>query len=211
MTVEIILQVILLGVALSMDAFAASITTGLTTTDINKKRIFFMAGTFGVMQGLMPLIGFWIVDLAETIAGEAGGKSVAIIVAKVVVWLAFAFLIFLGLKMIIEAIVEMKKPQEEKESHTFSYKHVLWLGFATAIDALASGIALRGTMSDRVTIWLHISIIIVITFAISLVGVFLGKQITKLLKGKIEIASIIGGSILVLLAIWVIVSHYTGL
>ena len=84
-------------------------------------------------------------------------------------------------------------------------------GFATAIDALAAGVALHADLSDRVTIWLHVSIILFLTFSISLVGLFLGKQITKLLRGKYEISGIIGGCILILLAVWVIVSHYTGI
>ena len=62
-----------------------------------------------------------------------------------------------------------------------------------------------------VTVWLHVSIILVLTFVISLIGLFLGKQIMKLLKGKYEIAGIIGGFILILLAVWVVVSHYTGI
>ena len=66
-------------------------------------------------------------------------------------------------------------------------------------------------LSTNVTAWLHVSMILVLTFSISLVGLFLGKQIMKILKGKYEISGIIGGIILILLAVWVIVSHYTGL
>ena len=81
----------------------------------------------------------------------------------------------------------------------------------TAIDALAAGVALHADLSTRTTVWLHVSIILALTFGLSLVGLFLGKQIMKLLKGKPEISGIIGGIILILLAIWVIVSHYVGL
>ena len=85
------------------------------------------------------------------------------------------------------------------------------MGVATVIDAMAVGVSLHAGLSNNATIWLHVSIICVITFAISLAGLFLGKQILKLLKGKTEITVIIGGCILILLAVWVIVSHYAGL
>ena len=113
--------------------------------------------------------------------------------------------------MLVEGIIELRKPQELKEVKTFSYKEVLIMGVATAIDAMAVGVSLRSGLSTLSTIWLHVVIIGAITFVISLIGLFLGKQILKLLKGKTEISVIIGGSILILLAIWVIISHYTGL
>ena len=211
MSVAIILQIVLLGVALSMDAFAVSITDGLVYTDINKKKSFFIAGLFGFMQALMPLIGFWLVEIITIIVGDAGGEKAGKIMSDIVSWVAFALLIFIGGKMIIEGIVSLKKPQEEKEEKKFSYKEVIYFGFATAIDALGTGVALHSGLSNNYTIWLHVSIIMVITFIISLIGLFLGHQIEKLLKGKYEITSIIGGIILITLAVWIIVSHYAGI
>ena len=211
MSVAIILQIVLLGVALSMDAFAVSITDGLVYTDINKKKSFFIAGLFGFMQALMPLIGFWLVEIITIIVGDAGGEKAGKIMSDIVSWVAFALLIFIGGKMIIEGIVSLKKPQEEKEEKKFSYKEVIYFGFATAIDALGTGVALHSGLSNNYTIWLHVSIIMVITFIISLIGLFLGHQIEKLLKGKYEITSIIGGIILMALAVWIIVSHYAGI
>ena len=70
---------------------------------------------------------------------------------------------------------------------------------------------MHADLSTTTTVWLHASIILVLTFSLSLVGLFLGKQIMKLLKGKYEISGIIGGIILILLAVWVVISHYTGL
>ena len=108
----------------------------------------------------------------------------------------------------IQSIKEMKKPLEEKSAKKFSIKEVLFYGFATAVDALAAGVVLHAGLSTVVTVWLHVSIILVLTFVISLIGLFLGKQIIRLLKGKYEIAGIIGGCILILLAVWVVISHY---
>ena len=211
MTFEVLIQIFLLGIGLSADAFSVALTDGLTYSDINKKKSFFIAGVFGFMQALMPLIGFWLVELVEFIASDAAGEKAGQITALVVVWLAFGLLLFIGGKMLIESIIELRKSKEEKQPKKFSFKEVILYGFATAIDALAAGITMHTGLSTTATVWLHVSIILVLTFSISLVGLFLGKQIMKLLKGKYEISGIIGGCILILLAVWVVVSHYTGI
>ena len=208
MSVEIILLVIYLGIALAMDAFAVSITDGLVYQDVNKKKALFIATTFGLMQAIMPLIGYWLVEGIEV---AVGNNKYANVMALIVTWLAFALLIFIGLKMLLEGIKELRKPLEEKKAKLFSYKEVLIMGVVTAIDALASGVALHSNMSNNVTIWLHVSIILVITFVLSFIGVILGKQIVKLFKGKYEVTQIVGGCILLTLAIWVVLSHYLGI
>ena len=210
MTLEIIIQILLLGIALSMDAFAVSITDGLIYQDINKKKALFIALVFGIMQGLMPLIGYWLVELVEVLVSGAGADA-GKVMATVVTWTAFGLLIFLGGKMIFEAIKSLRTAEEEKQPKLFSIKEVLLFGIATSIDALATGVALHSGLSNNVTVFIHASIIICITFVISLIGVLLGKQIVKLFKGKTEITSIIGGCILILLAIWIVLSHYFGL
>ena len=210
MTLEIIIQILLLGIALSMDAFAVSITDGLIYQDINKKKALFIALVFGVMQGLMPLIGYWLVELVEVLVSGAGADA-GKVMATVVTWTAFGLLIFLGGKMIFEAIKSLRTAEEEKQPKLFSIKEVLLFGVATSIDALATGVALHSGLSNNVTVFIHASIIICITFVISLIGVLLGKQIVKLFKGKTEITSIIGGCILILLAVWIVLSHYFGL
>ena len=102
MSWKILLEVILLGIALSMDAFSVALTDGLTYSDINKKKSFFIAGVFGFMQALMPLIGFWLVELVEVIVGETAGASAGNVMALIVCWTAFALLLFIGGKMLIE-------------------------------------------------------------------------------------------------------------
>ena len=211
MTFEIFIQIILLGIGVSADAFSVALTDGLVYSDINKKKSLFIALTFGVMQALMPLIGFWLIELVEVVAGETIGSQAGNIVSKIVVWLAFASLLFIGGKMLIESIVELKKPKDEQKNRLFSIKEVLLMGVATSIDALAVGIALHADLSTTVTIWLHVSIILVLTFSFSLIGLLLGKQILKLLRGKTEISGVIGGIILILLGVWIVLSHYLGL
>ena len=211
MTFAILIQIFFLGVGLSMDAFSVALVDGLTMKGINKRRSFFIAGMFGFMQALMPLIGFWLVELVEVIAGGVAGSKAGEITSKIVVWLAFVLLLFVGFKMLIESIIELRKPQEEKKEKEFSYFDIFVYSILTAIDALAAGVALHADLSTTTTVWLHVSIILVLTFGLSLLGLFLGKQIIKLLKGRYEISGIIGGVILILLALWVIVSHYVGL
>lgn len=211
MSFEILIQIVLLGIGLSMDAFSVALVDGLTMKGINTKRSFFIAISFGVMQAVMPLIGFWLIELVEYIAGNVAGEQASKITALIVIWSAFALLLFVGGKMLIESVIELRKPPEEKKEKVFSYREVLLYSVLTAIDALAAGITMHTGLSTTTTVWLHVSIILVLTFGISLIGLFLGKQIMKLLKGRYEISGIIGGVILILLAVWVIVSHYTGL
>ena len=212
MTAEIIIQIILFGISLSMDAFAVSVTYALSYTGINKKRIFLIALTFGVFQALMPLISYWLIEGVGALAGADHSESVGHTMSIIVTWVAFGLLILIGGKMILEGIEALKKPEEEREIKEFSYKELFLLGIATSIDALAVGVTLHtGTLSNNTTIWLHVSIIMVITFSLSIVGTVLGSSISKLFKGKQDVTSIIGGVILLLLAIWVVVSHYTGL
>ena len=209
--VSTILQIVLIGVALSMDAFAVSVTQGLTYTDLNKKKGLFIALTYGICQAVFPLIGFFVVEGVTTLVGTTAGEQAGNIMAKIVTYISFALLLFIGGKMLIEAILDMKKPEEEKQIKMFSVREVLIMGVATAIDALAIGVTLHTGLSNTTTIWLHVSIIMCCTFIISLIGIILAHQIHKLLKGRYEITGIIGGSILIILAIWIIVSHYAGL
>ena len=212
MSFEIIIQIVLLGIGLSMDAFSVALVDGLTMKGITKGRSFFIAGSLGFMQGFMPLVGFWIVELVERIAGSIAGEQAGTITGNIVVWVAFVLLLIVGGKMLIESIIELKKPQEEKEEKQFSYKNVLLYSVLTAIDALAAGVTMHAPdLSTTTTVWLHVVIIMAITFGLSLVGLFLGTKIIKLLKGRYEISGIIGGCILILLAVWVLVSHLCNL
>ena len=84
MTFEIITSIILFGIALAMDAFAVSITDGLIYSDINKKRSFFIAGTFGFMQAFMPMIGYFAVELISQIVGSSGSNEAIRVLEKLI-------------------------------------------------------------------------------------------------------------------------------
>ncbi len=209
MSINIIAKVLLLSIALAADAFAVSITDGLIYDDLNKKKKIFISLTFGLFQALMPCIGYFVVELITNIASSNSAKQAGQIMSLIVSWTAFSLLMIIGIKMVIESIIELRK-NEEHQSKKFSYKEVIYFGVVTSIDALAAGVVLHANISTNYTVWLHILLIGLITFILSLIGVMLGNKIEKLLDGKHEIACVIGGIILILLAIWVILSHYIG-
>ena len=214
MTFEILWQIVLFGIALSADAFSVAVALSLNVTDLNRKRMVFIAGTFGVCQALFPLMAYWVLEAISLLVGTSAEAQAGAIMATAVTWLSFGLLLFIGGKMFIEAIMSLRKKEEEKEPKTFSVREVLLLGVVTAIDAMASGVAFHNadasgvSLSTNSTIWLHVSIIMVITFALSLIGVIFGHFFERLLKGKVEISGIIGGAILILLAVYIVLSHY---
>lgn len=190
---------LLIALSLSLDAFSVSIIDGLTINDLNKKRMLFICLTFGVFQALMPLIGHLV------------GLTFIQYIEDYDHWLSLILLAFVGLKMVYDGVKEIiekrkKNDSEEETSKSFSYKLILIQGIATAIDALAIGLTLETSIAPA-NVYLGIFTIGVVTFLMCLVGIFLGSKISKLLKGHIEIAQIIGGVILVLIGIKIVLNH----
>lgn len=183
----------MIGVSLSMDAFAVSICDGMCYRDLNKKKGGAIALTFGLFQMVMPLIGFF----------AAYGLSKVIDVNFIDSydhWIAFILLLFIGAKMIFDSVKEMRKPEEELVPKKFSVVEVLVQGVATSIDALAVGISFIAMYEEgitEVTVWGYTGIIGATTFIIACVGVFLGSRVGKLFERKTGIAQILGGLILV--------------
>jgi manganese efflux pump family protein len=187
------------GVALAMDCLALSITDGLVYQDLNVKkwRPFFIAGVFAFGQMIFPLAGFLL------------GETVSSYIDKFDHYIAFVLLAFIGGKMLYEGIKGMVHP-EQAEPKQFTVKEVLFQGVADSIDALAVGITLptnihTATGYGNYRTYIAIAIIGVCTFLISLVGLFAGKSIAKLFKGKYEVSEVIGGSVLIILGIVIMV------
>jgi len=178
----------LFGIALAMDCLALSITDGLVYQDLDKKKPFFIAMVFGLGQGLFPLLGFLL--------GEAFSKQMDAYDH----WIGFGLLLLIGGKMLFEGIKGMVKP-ETRTPKNFSYGEVLLQGVADSIDALAVGITIRTNIHATADyqIYVAFAIIALCSFLISLVGLFMGKGINKLLKGKYEISEVLGGAVLVVL------------
>ena len=181
-----ILGIILIAVGLSMDAFAVSITLGLS--DKNPKIIeFFIPGIyFGFFQSLMPFIGFFV-------GTYFSGK-----IENMDHWVAFVFLGFIGGKMIKDSF---SKNDEKINENPFHPVKMLLLAIATSIDALAVGITFA---FFRINIFMAIAIIGSTTFLISICGVKVGNMFGLRFKSKAEF---IGGVILVAIGIKLLVEH----
>ena len=183
-----IIDILLTGVGLSMDAAAVSMTNGMNESKMKLPKILLIALFYGVAQGVMPLIGYY------------AGSLFATAVAKIAPWLALVLLGFIGGKMIFEAICELKKEkngEQPKEAKPLSLGSLAVQALATSIDALAVGIslvALDKSGALAVNIFVAVSMIAASTFIISLVSVFIGKKFGELLSDKAEL---VGGLILV--------------
>lgn len=185
------ISLILVAIGLAMDAFAASIVDGLRYHNTTKRHGVFVALTFGLFQGVMPVIGYFLGSLFIDKIKDYDH------------WVAFGLLLAIGGFMIFEGIKGIVKPESVKEKE-FSWKEVILQGIATSIDALAVGITLS---TFDIFIVYDALVITGITFVICLLGFFLGTQISKLLKGKYSIANIIGGVILIAIGVSVVIEH----
>ena len=180
-----ILEMFLLGVSLSMDAFAISICRGLNMRRINYRHTVVIAFFFGGAQGLMPLLG-WLL-----------GSQFASYIESFDHWVAFGLLAFIGGKMIWEVL----RGEEEIEvvgEERLDLKELTVMAVATSIDALAVGIALA---IERANISLAAVIIGVTTFAICFFGVMIGNRFGARFKEKAELA---GGIALILIGLHIL-------
>ncbi len=179
---------ILIGLGLSMDAFSVSLANGLAEPKMPLKKHVFIAGTFGVFQGAMPLIGWLCV---HTIIEQFSFFQAFI------PYIALALLLFLGVKMIIEGL----KPCEEEGCKNLCFKTILLQGVATSIDALSVGF----TIAEYVLLHAVVctSIIALITFVCCLLGVELGKRFGAKFSNK---ATIFGGAILILIGVEIFIN-----
>ena len=182
-------MVFLLGVGLSMDAFAVSITNGMCLRAPLWKNALSSGTAFGLFQGIMPLVGYF--------AGHAFSE----LVERFDHWVALILLMLIGGKMIVEAVREKREPGGRTTSGIFSYKALAVQAVATSIDALAVGVGL-GVM--QVNLWFAVSAIAATTFALSFLGVLIGSRFGGLLKDKAEI---LGGVILILIGLKIFLEH----
>lgn len=203
MVAVLIISVLLSGVSLAIDAFAVSVCDGMVFRNLNKVKAVSIPLTFGIFQAIMPIIGFYIGTLFAQFEKFDLYDH----------WIAFALLAILGGKMIFDGIKDLKsKKAEEIEVKNFSYVNVLIQGVATSIDALFFGFTLNtiigGLSPVQTWAWISVTIIGVITFIISLTGVIIGIRVGKLFKEKASVATIVGGAILILLAVKMVLSGY---
>lgn len=192
------LTTIAISFTLSLDAFSVSVVDGLTIRNYKKSQMVFTSFMFGLFQALFPLIGFLL------------GLTFMDYIKDYDHWVALILLSIIGLKMIIESIIELRKKVKEEScevnSKDFSFKLIIVQAIATAIDAFAVGISLESSIAP-ISPYIGIAAIGIITFLMCILGSFLGKLVYKLFKGKVEIASIIGGTILILIGVKIVLEH----
>jgi len=181
-----------LGIGLAMDAFSVSLANGLNEPCMKKRRMCKIAGVFGILQGLMPLIG-WI--CVHTIATYFEGFE------KLIPWIALILLVFIGGKMLIEGIQNKEEDCCAKPGLTFVA--ILIQGIATSIDALSVGFTIAEYGFKEAL--LAVLLIAVITFIICLFGIGIGKKAGVRFAGK---AGILGGVILILIGIEIFVTSF---
>ena len=185
-----------------MDAFAVSVCSGMIYPDLKKRKAVLIPLTFGIFQALMPIIGFYV------------GLAFLEYIDAFDHWIAFGLLVVIGGKMIFDGIKELcTKNEEELKPKKFFYPTVLLQGVATSIDALAVGFSLNALIEGvtaNVQIWAWISVIIIglTTFVISLVGLLIGVKVGKRFRKKASIAQIVGGAVLLLIAVKIVLGAY---
>ncbi len=195
----LILQVFLIGVSLSMDAFAVSVTDGMCYGDLNKRKAITIPLTFGIFQAIMPLCGYFL------------GSVFMQYIDAFDHFVAFGLLLIIGGKMVLDGIKELRSDQEEIALKKFSYPEVALQGVATSIDALAVGLSMLAmTGIDKVNIFGYVSLIGVTTFALSIVGLIIGIKVGKLFRNKACVAEIIGGLVLIGIGLKILIEGLIG-
>ena len=183
-----IVELFLIGVGLSMDAFAVSVCKGLNMKTLNRKHALVIGLFFGGFQGLMPLLG-WLL-----------GKQFEGYITAFDHWIAFVLLAFIGGKMVWEALHEDPEETEQGEPK-LDLKELFMLAVATSIDALAVGITFAFL---QVNVFISCGIIGAVTFVISAAGVKIGNVFGTKYKQKAEIA---GGIALILIGTKILLEH----
>lgn len=180
-----LLELILIAIGLSFDTFAVSISAGLTVSDIRFWQGVRIALIMALFQSLMPLIG-WI-----------GGIQLGKYMSEYDHWVAFALLLILGVKVILDAF----KSSVEKSFNPLLFSVQISMAIATSLDALAVGISL-GVIGTN--IFMSLLIIGFTTFMASMVGMLLGKNATRLMGKEVDIA---GGLILIGIGVKILLDH----
>lgn len=193
-----LIELLILAVGLSMDAFAVSICKGLSLRKVAFKECGKVGLYFGVFQGAMPLIGFIL------------GVQFKDYITSIDHWIAFILLSFIGINMIRESmekdegggIVDLTEAAVgEEEVNQLGFKNMIMLAIATSIDALAVGVTFAFLQVDIIP---AVSFIAIVTFILSAIGVKIGNVFGIKYKSKAEFT---GGVILILMGIKILLEH----
>lgn len=183
-----IIEVFLIAVGVSMDAFAVSVAKGISAVRFNWRNALIAGLWFGGFQALMPMVGYFL------------GTGFASYVTKWDHWIAWALLMVIGGNMLRSSLFG----EEEKYSRGFSFKVMFPLAIATSIDALAIGVSFAFL---NMSIWLPVLIIGLTTMVFSIAGVCLGRIFGLKFKAKAEF---IGGLVLMIIGCKILWEHTLG-
>ena len=182
-----LIELLLIAVGLSMDAFSVSICKGLTTKRFSWRMALTCGVWFGFFQALMPTVGYFL------------GAQFQEIIEAYDHWIAFGLLFLIGANMIREAVWGKKEEGEDNDS--LDFKTMFLLAIATSIDALAVGVSFA---CIQVKLWSSVLIIGFTTFLFSVLGV----QIGYMFGSKYEkLAGVFGGIILILIGLKILLEH----
>ena len=184
-----IIELLLIGVGLSMDAFAVAICKGLGMSRLNMRQAAVIALFFGGFQALMPFIGW------------AAGSQLADFITPIDHWVAFVLLAFVGGKMLWDAFHEEDEDEASAADAKLDLKELLMLAIATSIDALAVGITFAFLQVDIAP---SVAIIGCTTFVISFAGVAVGHFFGARFERPSTIA---GGVVLILIGLKILLEH----
>ena len=180
-----VFEIIVIGIGLAMDAFAVSVCKGLSMKKMNWKNAIIIALYFGIFQAIMPIIGYF---LGTTFSG---------FVESVDHWIAFILLSIIGGNMIKDSADD----EIEKRNDKVDLKTMSILAIATSIDALAVGVTFA---FFKANVLQAVTIIGLITFGLSLIGVKIGNRFGDKFQNKAEL---IGGIILIIIGLKILLEH----
>ncbi len=180
------LELVLLAVGLSMDACAVAMSNGMCHKELGRRRMLGIGVCFGVMQGIMPLLGYFL------------GAACSDIISSFDHYIALVLLGFIGVKMIYEAI----RGTESTEPEPLTLRLLILQGIATSIDALAVGVSFAAL--QNISIWGACGLISAVTCVLSIGGVVLGKRCGIRWSGK---AQFFGGLILLGVGLKIFIEH----
>ena len=184
------IELLLIAVGLSMDAFAVAICKGLSVQKLGWKHYLTVGLWFGGFQALMPSIGYLLGTTFEKYitSVDHGG--------------AFVLLCLIGGNMLKEGLSRDEEKEEQAENTSFGFKAMLMLAVATSIDALAVGITFA--LLPDVNIFSAVGLIGLTTFCLSALGLKVGNVFGLKYKNKAEVA---GGIILILIGLKILLEH----
>ena len=181
------IELLLIAVGLSMDAFAVAVCKGLSVRKAEVKHGLLVGAYFGGFQALMPAIGYLL------------GSAFEQYIVAIDHWVAFVLLAFIGGNMLKEGF---SREEEKEENTSFGFRAMLPLAVATSIDALAVGITFA--LLPEVNIFSAVGLIGVTTFCLSALGLKVGNIFGLKYKSKAEVA---GGIILILMGLKILLEH----